>query len=395
MRLHERKLAPALVAAALVLSLTVPHVACDDDAPRQPQPAPPSAGEVLVAEDGTRFTAQVVATGLDIPWSLAFAPDGRLFITERPGRVRVFTGGRLLDEPALVIEDIGAEGEAGLLGMALHPDFANNGLVYLAYTARRGDGSLVNRLVRFREVGNSLGEAAVLLDDIPASGIHNGSRLRFGPDRMLYMTMGDANDAASAQDLGSLNGAILRLDPDGRTPGDNPFASPIHAYGLRNPQGLDWHPLTGALWASDHGPTGNDELNVIIAGRNYGWPLVQGTETRAGFEAPQRVFNPAIAPSGLSFYTGTAIAGFRHDLFVATLRGNHLRRFRFDPSDPSRIAADERLLDGRFGRLRDVVTGPDGALYVSTSNGQGASTPAGDRIIRLAPAPARARSLEP
>lgn len=381
-----RSSASAAAAALLAVSLVVPQAGCDDDAPRQPPAAPPDAGEVFVAQDGTRFTAQVVASGLDIPWSLAFAPDGRLFITERPGRVRIVAGGRLLEEPALVVEDIGAVGEAGLLGMALHPDFAANGFVYLAYTARRDDGSLVNRLARYREVNNVLAEPAVLLDDIRASSIHNGARLRFGPDGFLYMTMGDANDAASAQDLASLNGAILRVDDRGVPPDDNPFRSPVYAYGLRNPQGLDWHPLTGALWATDHGPTGNDELNVIRAGANYGWPLVQGAETGPGFEPPRRTFTPSIAPSGASFYTGALFPAFRHDLFVATLRGSHLRRFRFDPADPTRLAGDERLLDGRFGRLRDVVTGPDGLLYLATSNGRGGSSPLDDRIVRLAPA---------
>jgi glucose/arabinose dehydrogenase len=271
--------------------------------------------------------------------------------------------------------------------MALHPSFAQNHLVYLVYTAQAA-GRLVNRLVRFREVANTLGEPAVLLDDITAAGIHNGSRLRFGPDGKLYMTMGDAANAPVAQDLARLNGKFLRLNDDGTTPADNPFGSPIWSYGHRNPQGLDWHPATGELWATEHGATGNDELNRIVAGRNYGWPVIEGEATRPDMETPVLFFSPSIAPSGASFYTGTAFPTFRNNLFFATLAGGHLHRVRFDPADPRRVLAHERLLQGRFGRIRDVVTGPDGALYFCTSNntGGGGLAPEDDRILRLVPA---------
>ena len=358
--------------------------ACDDS-PDTPDPAPTPPGDVITAGDGTRFSVEVVAQNLEIPWAMAFAPDGRMFVTERPGRVRIFQNGQVLAAPALVLTDVAAVGEGGLLGIAVHPDFANNHFVFLAYTARLAGGSRETRVVRYREVGNTLGEPAVILDRVGAADIHDGARVRFGPDRKLYVTMGDTAVPPTAQDLGTLTGKILRINDDGSVPGDNPFAgSPIFSYGHRNPQGLDWHPVTGEPWGSEHGQTGNDEINRLQPGRNYGWPVIEADQTRAGMETPIAFFSPSIAPSGASFYTGTAMAGFRQNLFVGALAGQHLLRVRFDPNDPNRIAATERLLAGRFGRIRDVVNGPDGSLYLCTSNRDGRNTPvaADDRIVR-------------
>jgi glucose/arabinose dehydrogenase len=374
------------LAALLVVAMqVVAPQACSTE-----ETDPPAPGEVFVAEDGTRFSVETVATGLHIPWSLVFAPDGRLFVTERPGRVRILQNGRLLEEPAITLPDIAAIGEGGLLGMALHPSFAQNHLVYLAYTGQapgRGIG-IANRLVRFREVANTLGEPAVLIDDITASSIHNGSRVNFGPDGRLYMTTGDAANASLAQDLARLSGKILRINEDGTTPADNPFGSPVYSFGHRNPQGLDWHPATGDLWATEHGATGNDEVNRIVAGRNYGWPVIEGDATRPDMETPILFFSPSIAPSGATFYTGAAFPTFRNNFFFATLAGAHLHRVRFDPADQRRVLGHERLLQGRFGRIRDVVTGPDGAVYFCTSNndGSGGLVPEDDRILRLVPA---------
>jgi glucose/arabinose dehydrogenase len=358
--------------------------ACDD--PPAPAPAPATPGEVVTAADGTRFSVEVVAQNLEIPWAMAFAPDGRMFFAERPGRVRVFERGQVLAAPALVLADVAAVGEGGLLGIAVHPDFANNHFVFLAYSARLAGGSRETRVVRYREVGNTLGEPAVILDRVGAADIHDGARVRFGPDRKLYVTMGDTAAPPTAQDLGTLTGKILRINDDGSVPGDNPFAgSPIFSYGHRNPQGIDWHPVTGEPWGSEHGQTGNDEINRLQPGRNYGWPVIEGDQTRAGMETPILFFSPSIAPSGASFYTGTAITGFRQNLFVGALAGQHLLRVRFDPNDPNRIAGTERLLAGQFGRIRDVVSGPDGALYLCTSNRDGRNTPvaADDRIVKL------------
>ena len=362
--------------------------ACDDppDTPERPDPPPTPPGEIVVAADGTRFAVDVVAQNLEIPWAMTFAPDGRLFFTERPGRVRVFQGGQLLAAPALVLDDVAAVGEGGLLGIAVHPDFASNHFVFLAYTARVAGGARETRVVRYREVGNTLGEPAVILDRVGAADIHDGARVKFGPDRKLYVTMGDTAAPPTAQDLGVLTGKILRINEDGSVPADNPFAgSPIFSYGHRNPQGLDWHPVTGEPWGSEHGQIGNDEINRLQPGRNYGWPVIEADQTRAGMETPVLFFSPSIAPSGASFYTGTAITGFRQNLFVGTLAGQHLLRVRFDPNDPNRVAATERLLAGRFGRIRDVVNGPDGALYLCTSNRDGRTTPVAtdDRIVKL------------
>jgi glucose/arabinose dehydrogenase len=350
-------------------------------------PAPPLAPILtFVTADGVRCAVHVIAARLEAPWSMAFAPDGRLFVTERPGRVRIVENGVVLPA-ALTLTDVAAEGEAGLLGLALHPDFERTRFVYLLYTAR-ASGRMVNRLVRYREVNNQLGEAAVLMDNIPAAGIHDGGRVRFGPDGRLYITMGDAANASLAQSLSSLAGKILRINEDGTTPGDNPFSSPIWSYGHRNPQGIDWRPDNGDLWETEHGQTANDEVNRIERSRNYGWPVIEAAQTASGMEPPVFFFpGTAVAPSGASFYRGSLFPAFQGDFFFATLRGVHLHRVRFDPADPRRVAARERLLENRFGRLRDVISGPDGALYIATSNRDGRGAPAADddRILRISP----------
>jgi glucose/arabinose dehydrogenase len=354
-----------------------------------PTPTAPPSAEVFTTTDGVRFTVETVVTNLEVPWSFTFGPDGRLFVTERPGRVRIVDLASGRSGLALTLDDVFAQGEAGLLGLALDPDFAQNRLVYLYYSARMQTGGAVNRVVRYREAGSTLGERVVLLDNIPAAAIHDGGRLRFGPDGLLYMTAGDAANQALAQDLGSLAGKILRLNRDGSTPRTNPFSSPIYSYGHRNPQGIDWHPTTGDLWASEHGNIGNDEINVIDAGANFGWPTIQGNQSMAGMRTPVSFYNPAIAPSGASFYRGQRFPRFANNLFVATLRGTHLRRLTIDVDSPRRIAAEERLLVDTFGRLREVVSGPDGLLYVATNNRDGRGAPASgdDRILRLVPAP--------
>jgi glucose/arabinose dehydrogenase len=380
---------------ALMLAVQVAETrACPSDPPAPPAtPAPPAPspasppGEVFTTADGVRFVVDAVVTNLEIPWSMAFAPDGRLFVTERPGRVRIVDITRRTSELALSLDDVYAEGEAGLLGVALDPLFAQTRFVYLYYSARVGGGR-VNRVVRYREAGSRLAERAVLLDGIPAAQIHDGGRIRFGPDGLLYITVGDAANTSLAQDLGSLAGKILRINRDGTTPRENPFSSPVYSYGHRNPQGLDWHPATGQLWAVEHGNVGNDEVNAIDAGANYGWPRIEGTQTMPGMRTPLTFYNPAIAPSGTSFYRGDRFPRFVNNVFIGTLRGTHLLRLVPDGSAP-RIASQEVLLNGRFGRLRDIVSGPDGFLYLATNNRDGRGSPAAsdDRILRMTPAP--------
>jgi glucose/arabinose dehydrogenase len=380
--------ARATVVLVIVGALTL-ATACSDDSRPTPSPTPtptPPAGDTFTTSDGVRFAVELVATNFEVPWAMAFAPDGRLFVTERPGRVRILDLAARSSQLALTLDDVFTQGEAGLLGLALDPGFATTRLVYLHYTAAAG-GSAVNRLVRYREVAGQLGERAVLLDGIPGATIHDGGRLRFGPDGFLYVTAGDAANQNLAQDLASYAGKILRLTRDGTSPPGNAFASPVYTYGHRNPQGLDWHPVSGDLWASEHGPTGNDEINVIESGANYGWPVIQGNASRPDMRTPIAFFDPAIAPSGTSFYRGTPFPGFVNDLFVGTLRGTHLLRLRLDPSAPRRIVSQERLLDGRYGRIRDVISGPDGFLYFATNNrdGRGSPTADDDRIARLVP----------
>ena len=378
---------PWLLAVPLVVALQQPQMACS------PTPAPPAdnepapTGDTFTAADGTRFLVETYVRNLVVPWGIAFAPDGRLFVTERPGRVRIVSGNQLLQTPALTLDDVSAVSESGLLGIALHPDFASNRLVYIVYTAQAG-GRIVNRLARYREVNNTLAERAILFDDIPAASNHDGSRVKFGPDGFLYMTMGDAAVASLAQDLGSYAGKIFRLRDDGRSAPGNPFASPIFSYGHRNPQGIDFHPVTGELWETEHGPTGFDEVNRIRAGANYGWPEITGSQERAGMERPVLFYTPSIAPSGMAFYRGTRIPAFTNNLFFGTLAGNHLHRVRLNAAG-TEVVGEERLLDRVYGRIREVVSGPDGFLYFTTSNRDGRGSPAAedDRIFRIRPVP--------
>ena len=378
---------PTVAILAFVLATQVVNsAACNPGTPDPspapnptPGPSPAPSGDVYVTADGVRFRTEPVVSSLSIPWAMQFAPDGRLFLTERPGRVRIADIASGSSQVVLTLGDVFAEGEAGALGIALDPGFAQNRFVYLYYTGRLASGGAVNRIVRYREVNGTLGDRAMIVDNIPAAQIHDGGRVRFGPDGLLYASNGDANNTNLPQDLASTAGKIIRVNPDGTTPRDNPFGGPIYSYGHRNPQGFDWHPATGDMWASEHGPTGNDEINVIRPGVNYGWPRIEGAATMAGMESPVTFFNPAIAPSGASFYRGSRFPAFVNNLFVATLRGSHIRRFRLDPASPRRIAADERLLDGVFGRIRDVISGPDGFLYFLTNTGN-------DRVMRIVPA---------
>ena len=358
--------------------------------PNAPVGDAPPDGTIVTAADGARFRIETVATALEAPGSLAFAPDGRLFLAEGPGRVRVVSNGGLRPEPALELTGSRSRARPVVSGLVLDPAFTHNGYVYLLQSDDWYRGAPAARLVRYRAGGDALVRTGTLLGGLPLPSLHGGGRLRFGPDGLLYVTLGDAHDTDAAQDLAAYGGKILRLRPDGTTPRDNPLASPIYSWGHRDPRALDWHPLTGALWLAEPGGAVAGELNRIDAGANYGWPMAAGPERfdlLPGMRPPVLDLDPAAGPSGAAFYAGAAIPGFRHDLFLATLDGAHLLRVRFDPADPSRIVATERLLDGVLGRLSDVAAGPDGSLYIATSNrnGIGVSAPGDDRIVRLAP----------
>ena len=335
---------------------------------------------LAVLAPGTPALAQsgvdTVVSGLEVPWALAFAPDGRLFLTERPGRIRVIKDGRLDSEPVASLP-VARFGESGLLGLALDPAFPGNGWLYVCYTRQKGAG-LVNRVARLTLTGGRAGSERVLLDDVPGANIHDGCRLKFGPDGKLYVTTGDAAVPRLAQDRDSLAGKILSIHADGSVPGDNPFrGSPIYSLGHRNPQGLAWD-AAGRLLASEHGSTARDEVNHIQPGRNYGWPEVRG-------QAGDPRYTDPIIESKSDTWAPSGIAVLGADLFVACLRGQRLLRVTLGPDlSVTRVSA---LLERGYGRLRDVVVGPDGALYVATSNrdGRGSPAPGDDRVLRVRP----------
>lgn len=330
---------------------------------------------------------QIVATGLEVPWDIAWLPDGQALVTERAGRVRLLDrDGTLRAEPVATVP-VSARGEGGLLGIAVDPDFAAQPYVYLYYTTATG-----MKLGRWRWTGSELVPEATLLPAIQAGAVHDSGRIDFGPDARLYVATGDAGKPQLAQSPQSLNGKLLALRPE-EYRGTGARAPEVVARGLRNPQGFDWQPGTGVLVANDHGPTGfdgphgYDEVNVIVPGGNYGWPLAIGSATAKGrFRAPIRVYRQAIAPSGGAFVTTTG-SSWAGDYVLAALRGQQLRRLTIRNG---RVVAEQALLTGRFGRLRTVRMGPDGALYVLTSNRDGRGRPSGgdDRILRIVP-PAR------
>jgi glucose/arabinose dehydrogenase len=339
-----------------------------------------TATAVLVpTESWPQPKVETVVGGLQVPWALAFAPDGSLWLTERPGRIRVVRDGRLEPRPVATLP-VAAVGESGLMGLALDPDFARTGWLYTCYTMEKS-GGLINRIVRLTVRGGRAGDEHVLVDDLPGASIHDGCRLKFGPDGRLYATTGDAGQRPLSQRLDSLAGKILRMNPDGSAPGDNPFpGSLIWAFGLRNPQGIAWD-SAGRLWASEHGPSGlpggHDEINLIEPGKNYGWPEVYGRGGDARFVEP-------VIESGRSTWAPAGVAVLDDHLYVACLRGRRLLRLAVRDGRVGDVTA---WLAGTHGRLRDVVVGPDGALYVATSNRDGRGNPAADddRILRVRP----------
>ncbi len=332
---------------------------------------------------------ETVVGNLDIPWAGEFAPDGRLFVTERPGRIRVIRNGRVDSQPWATVE-VAHQGEGGLLGLALAPDFARTGFVYVYHTY--GDaGRLFNRVIRLVERGGRGQLDRVIIDRIPGAAVHDGGRIKFGPDAKLYVTTGDARQPSQAQDRASLAGKILRLNPDGSVPQDNPSAGlPVYALGIRNSQGLAWHPVAKTMYASDHGPTGEfglccrDEVNVIEAGRNYGWPEVSGRGGDGRFVDPiaDSGAEDTWAPSGSLAPTRSPWQG---SLLVTALRGTHLRRLVLAAPQFTRVTRQEVYFRGDLGRLRDVFEGPDGTIYLLTNNtdGRGRPGPTDDRLLRI------------
>ena len=350
------------------------------------------AQERTIDSSAGRIKVEVVAERLDHPWGLAFLPDGRMLVTERPGRMRVVSAEGRLSEPLRGVPRVHAEGQGGLLDVLPHPDFAANRIVYFSF-AEPGEGGASTAVARARLGEGALEDVEVIFRQAPKlpGGHHFGSRLAISPDRKLFVTTGERNKFDPAQDLSNHLGKIIRLELDGSVPPDNPFvgrpdARPeIWSYGHRNVQGAAIHPRTGVLWAHEMGPRGGDELNIPQAGRNYGWPLVSWGSHYSGQPIPDpptrpdlapsiHQWTPVISPSGMDFYTGALFPGWRGSLLIGGLSAKGIVRVALDGE---RIAGEERI--GLGARIRNVRQGPDGAVYALTDESRG-------EILRLAPA---------
>ncbi|MEO6695228.1 MAG: PQQ-dependent sugar dehydrogenase [Ignavibacteria bacterium] len=334
---------------------------------------------------------EVVAIGLYVPWSIAFTDKDRMLITERNGKLRIFRAGNLLEKPLKIFKDVSSGGEEGLMGLAIDPNYSSNKFIYVSYAYDKG-GTLVVKVVKYKDNGDSLTGEKILLDGLPAEKYHAGCRLRFGPDNKLYITTGDAGNRQSAQDVNSLYGKILRINSDGTIPADNPFPkNPVWSYGHRNPQGIDWYPDKNILYSTEHGPSGfdgpggGDEVNVIVKGGNYGWPVVSHKEKNESMISPVLEYTPAIAPASGMFYKSDSIAQYKNNFFFGCLRGNGIMRVIVDEADPVKVISSELLKEVDFGRIRDIAEGPDGAIYFSTSNrdGRGTERNGDDKIYRI------------
>lgn len=368
----------------------------------QPQPSWPSSrdrpwrqAEIHETEQAD-FRVETVVSGLEFPWSLAFLPNGDMLVSEREGRLRYVEDGVLRETPVSGLPDILVDNQGGLLGLALHPDFETNRWVYFAFsegTTRANHTALARG--RLSEDGSALSEVETLfrVNFDKARGYHFGGRILFLEDGTLLLTLGEGSRyAEEAQNLDNHLGTIVRLDDDGSVPFDNPYVSAngaqpeIWSYGHRNVQGIAINPQTGSVWAHEHGPRGGDEINLVRPGLNYGWPEItyginyDGTPVTditaaEGMEQPIWYWVPSIAPSGMTFYSGTEFPEWEGDLFVGALAGSMLVRYEVDGE---RIISEEQLLTERGERIRDVVSGPDGHLYLLTDDPEGS-------LLRLDP----------
>jgi glucose/arabinose dehydrogenase len=318
----------------------------------------------------------ILAENLDKPRAIAISDD-RIFVTEKDGFIRVIQDNNLLESPLAAFRPANVF-DGGLLGIALHPDFSNNHYIYVFLTYEE-DGNLWNKILRITESENKLQDAETIFDKIPGSSFTNGGFLKFGPDEKLYVGTGTISDSSHLpQDLDSLSGKILRLNDDGTIPNDNPFSdSPVYSLGHRNPQGMTWD-NNGNMFVAEFGPEKNDEINLIQAGKNYGWPEQQcsGNEN---FENPILCFDPSIEPGGILFYSGDKL-DFEFPFIMASMRASNLYQLDFEEG----LSSQKSILSG-IGRVRDVVQGPDGSLYVITSNTDGKGFPdrMDDKLLRI------------
>ncbi|MBM4220083.1 MAG: PQQ-dependent sugar dehydrogenase [Gammaproteobacteria bacterium] len=372
----ERRLYPLLLAVA--------GTAACQDAPH------------MALSGETKVAVTTFASGLEHPWSLAFLPDGRMLVTERPGRLRLVAQDGALSEPLAGVPAVHAEGQGGLLDVVLDPRFAENSTIYLSYAEPGPDGTNGTAVARARLDGARLADLRVIFRQQPKirSDHHFGSRLVFARDGNLFVTTGERNsERDKAQDLGTHIGKIARIAPDGGVPADNPFAGredalpEVWSYGHRNVQGAALHPVTGELWTHEHGPRGGDEINIARAGRNYGWPVItygreysgpaigEGT-AKEGMEQPAQYWVPSIGPSGMAFHDGHGYPAWQGQLFIGALAAAQLVRLAVEPD--GMVLHEERIGIGR--RVRDVREGPDGALYLVTDEDAG-------EILRVVPVP--------
>lgn len=349
---------------------------------RKPATAPPSQLPIPTSSVPNTTQTQdmpaetMLASGLDTPWAIAFLPNGSLLVTERPGRVRLVTKDGLRPAPIVTITKAQEIGEGGLLGIALHPNFSSNNFVYLYYTYSNAGDNTLNRVVRMTYKNDSLQDEKIIVDAIPGASNHNGGRIQFGPDNFLYITTGDAQEPSQAQNTETLGGKILRVTDEGKPAPSNPFGNLVYSYGHRNPQGIVWDG-SGTLWETEHGRSGIlsglDELNSIAGGKNYGWPTIQGTETRESMVTPRLNSGGSTwAPAGLAFLDNA--------LYFGGLRGQGI--YKVTLPDLTITHYKEQ-----FGRVREVIVGPDKMLYISTSNNDGRGIPkeGDDKIIRISP----------
>lgn len=353
----------------------------------------PDSESVQAQTEPVELSYETVAEGLMVPWDIVFTSEDRILVTERLGRIRAIVNGRLQEQPLITFPEVSSRGEEGLMGLALDPEYGSNKYLYACY-AYPTEVGYRDRVVRLIDNGDQITVDQTIIENIPAATFHAGCAIAFGPDDKLYITTGDAGQRQLAQRRDSLAGKILRLNPDGTIPRDNPFPnSPVWSLGHRNPQGIDWYPGTDVLYESEHGPSvfdgpaGGDEINIIRKGENYGWPVVHHQESQSGMINPALVFTPAIAPASGSFYSGTAIPQYSDNFMVGMLQGEGILFVKPNPQDPTQIQSYEQL-KLEYGRVRAVVGGPDEAIYFSTSNqdGRGDLQSGDDKIVRIRPA---------
>lgn len=373
--MERRQLIKLVIPSALVIIVSILTMKFSPSETLVPLPAPVSNLSILTNSSGV----EIIAEGLQAPRSIDISKDGRIFVSEKRGSIRVVDNGTLLTEP---VGDIKAEniGDAGLLSLTLHPNFTQNHLFYVYYTYSNSTG-LFNKVLMLTESNNRIIDSKTILDGIPGDEYRDGGRIKFGPDGKLYVSTGDASIPELSQDLDSLAGKILRTNEDGTIPQDNPFSnSPVYAYGFRNVQGLAWAPNSGALYSSDQGGAGNDEINLISPGKNYGWPHEEcnsSDDDDNRYTPPVLCFNPSLEPSGIAFAFSNKL-GYQNHLIVATLKGSHLRDIDFDSGSQNTILVG-------YGRIIDLVESEDGSIFVLTSNTDGRALPqqGDDKILRL------------